>query len=157
MLKIISGGQTGADRAALDAWSSLGFPTGGWAPLGFRTDNGRDVSLKALGLQETEEYRYEFRTAMNVSESNATLIFGHLDTPGCKLTSKLCDQYHKPIMWWEYPTKTPDRVVIDNTIRFIRGNGVSILNVAGNRESKNPGIYQYVKSIMTNIGREMSK
>ena len=83
---IRSGGQTGADQGALCAGHLLDIPTGGWAPLGWRTDDGPEPGLAAFGLVEAGSADYPTRTHLNVRDSDGTLIFGDIDSPGSKLT-----------------------------------------------------------------------
>lgn len=155
MMKIISGGQTGADRAALDAWHALGHPTGGYAPKGWRTEHGPDLSLMALGLIETDDPEYKYRTILNVEAADGTLIFGR-PSPGCNLTMEACKNRKKPFEWITFPPNHPTVTQIDIVLSFLKTNHVQILNVAGNRENKNPGIYRYVKGFITRIGKELS-
>lgn len=156
MLTIISGGQTGADRAALDAWHKLGYPTGGYAPKGYRTDNGPAPALAALGLVETDDPEYKYRTILNVEMADATLIFGR-PSPGSNLTLEACKVRNKPYEWLAFPPNHPTTTQIDIAIALILVNNVNVLNVAGNREAKNPGIYRYVSGFITRLGRELSK
>src|SRR5262245_56718099 len=97
-LTIISGGQTGADRAGLEVGRSLGLKTGGWAPGGLLTENGPDQSLEAFGLREHSLPGYPPRTRQNVCDSDLTVIFGEADSPGSALTKRLCLAYGKPFL-----------------------------------------------------------
>src|SRR5438309_5574120 len=72
-MKVISGGQTGADRAGLDAAAALGLPTGGHAAAGFWTESGADAGLERLGV--TAGGSPEFRTERNVFDADAPGIF----------------------------------------------------------------------------------
>jgi hypothetical protein len=83
LTKIISGGQTGADRAALDAAIEYGVPHGGWIPKGRRTEDGRLPDRYIL--QETSNIGYPQRTKLNILDSDGTLIFSH-----GKLTGGIC-------------------------------------------------------------------
>lgn len=156
MLKIISGGQTGVDRAALDAWHALGHPTGGYAPKGWRTEHGPDPSLMALGLIETDDPDYKFRTRLNVESADATLIIGK-QSPGCNLTFSIAKKLEKPCEWLSYPPTHPTITEIGIVIGLIKANQVKVLNVAGNRESTNKGIYHYTKGFITRLGKELAK
>ncbi len=97
MIKIISGGQTGADRAALDAARQRDLPHGGWLPKGRRTEDG--PLGQEYRLQEMDSYRYEDRTGKNVVESDGTLIvsYGPL-TGGSALTEALAVCYARPCL-----------------------------------------------------------
>lgn len=139
IVKIISGGQTGADRGGLEAGKELGILTGGTAPKGYRTENGSDLFLKELGLVEHTSSSYPPRTVDNVRNSDGTIIFGNINSPGCKLTISTCIKFKKPYII--NPTEQDFRNWIDK--KFIR-----ILNVAGNRENTNSGIQERVKQFL---------
>jgi len=125
-IKIISGGQTGVDRAALEVAQEMGYPTGGFAPKGFRTENGPDLSLKKFGLIETSSYHYRVRTELNIEEADGTVLFGLMRSPGSFMTIRLCKEHKKPFLI------NPD----PNTLKvWIAHNNIQVLNVAGNRIS----------------------
>jgi hypothetical protein len=137
MLKlIISGGQSGADLGGLLAAEALGIETGGEAPLGFRTEQGRQMLLQyRFGLHEGVSLNYSFRTMNNVINSDATLIVAtDFDSKGTVQTIKYCNQFNKPIF-----------LLPANALGF-RGSlrefvqNIEVLNVAGNRESVSSGI-----------------
>lgn len=143
--KIISGGQTGADVAGLEAGRILKLETGGTAPNGFRTETGSNPALKELyGLIEHENYNYRSRTIENVKNSDATIWFGNESSPGGKLTINSCKKFGKPYII--NPTK-------EAFIRWINWNNIVVLNVAGNRESTNPGIFEKVKNFLVDTLR----
>ena len=130
--KIISGGQVGADRGGLEAAKKFSFPTGGWAPAGWRTDKGSDPSLKELGLLEHSSSAYPPRTKLNVIESDATLIVAsNPGSPGCWLTQKLCTANKKPVFILR-PVFTNEEHL--KLVDWVISNQVEILNVAGNRD-----------------------
>jgi len=145
--KIISGGQTGADRAGLEAAYELKISTGGYCPKGYMTENGRDVSLKKFKLKETESYKYEERTIKNVMESDGTAVFCKLDSEkriigdGTQLTFLIARSNNKPVI--VNPTKR-------KLLSWIKKNGIQVLNIAGNRESQNPGIFEKTKKFLIN-------
>ena len=91
--RVISGGQTGADRGALAAAKAAGIPTGGWMPAGFRALDGEHPEFAELyGVREHADPRYPPRTALNVKESDATLCFAtDWDSPGEVLTRRMCE------------------------------------------------------------------
>jgi hypothetical protein len=128
--KVISGGQTGADRMGLDVAKELGIPTGGTAPKNYRTENGPDWSLQAYGLAESYSYDYEPRTYQNAQDSTGTVIFGDTNSAGSKLTVKACKFHKKP-----YKANPSVLELVD----WIRESNITILNVAGNRGSKLSG------------------
>src|SRR5688500_13351187 len=96
--RVISGGQTGADRGALIAAGAAGVRTGGWMPRGFRAHDGEHPEFAGrYGVRETASEWYQPRTALNVKESDGTLRFAtDWASPGEVLTLALCGQYHKP-------------------------------------------------------------
>ena len=132
---VISGGQDGADVAGLAAGLLLGLNTGGYIPKGRRTDSGQMAyaDFVKYRLKEHESASYPPRTRSNVIWADATVLFGNMHSPGCSLTLRLCKQYSKPAL--TNPTAEQLRCWIEH-------EGVNILNVAGNRERTNPGIYQ---------------
>ena len=135
--KIISGAQTGADRAGLDAALALGLDVGGWITRGRRTDEGplSPEDFIRYKLKEHPSRAYPPRTEQNVLESDATVLFGYMHSPGCKLTIRLCLRHGK--RYKANPT-------VDELCRLLLGEwgSVRVLNVAGNRERTNPGTYQ---------------
>ena len=142
--KIISGGQTGADRAGLDAAKQLGIPTGGRCPKGFRTEFGSDYTLKQLRLTETASSDYRERTILNIADSDGTAIFcetvnGEITGKGSILTLNSAQSRKKPYI--VNPTAA-------ELVKWIKDNSISVLNVAGNRESVNRGIYDIVKKVL---------
>lgn len=147
LVKIISGGQTGADQGGLQAAKILGLETGGWAPKGYKTELGPNLELKTLyGLRETVSPQYPPRTRMNVANSNGTLIFGRLYEPGSKLTISICEELGKPYLALEWPKVTSISQELEweaatySLMRFVLCHNIKTLNVAGNRESKFVGI-----------------
>jgi hypothetical protein len=130
--RIISGGQTGADRAGLDAARDLGIATGGWAPKGYRTENGPDESLAGFGLKEHDSFGYQARTLANVLEADGTVVFGLTDSVGSRLTIGMCTRHSKPCLL--NPTTSGLQHWLDHW-------RIKTLNVAGNRASVNPSVY----------------
>lgn len=141
--KIISGGQTGADRGGLEAGKELGIKTGGTAPPGFATEKGPDISLKLFGLIEGEHDPsvYRKRTVKNVKDSDGTIWFGNHTSPGGRLTLNTAGRLGKPFII--SPTVTELKI-------WIKKNNISVLNVAGNRESRNKGIREVTKKVLIN-------
>jgi len=138
--KIISGGQTGADQGGLEAGKELDLQTGGTAPMGYRTEEG---AMPSLGLKyrlgEDSSYLYPPRTQRNVRNSDGTVIFGQLTSPGSKLTIRLCKDLKKPLI------ANPEK---SDFLKWVEENNIKILNVAGNRESKNPGLQRRVREFL---------
>lgn len=152
--KIISGGQTGADRGGLEAAKTLKIPTGGFCPKGFLTEKGTDLSLKKFHLKETVSNDYRIRTVKNVKIGDGTVIFGRVDklgnliSRGGILTQNTCIKFKKPLLI--NPTAK-------KFITWLNKNQIKILNIAGDRESNNKGIEEKVKSFLLKSGISRSK
>lgn len=145
---IISGGQTGADQAGLRAAKAKRLATGGWAPRGFVTEVGPSPWLRTdYGLMEHETSAdYAPRTLANVQMANATVIFGKRSR-GSNLTERLCQQEKRNFCWIPYPS-TVDRFSQAKFRLWISRVSPATLNVAGNRESVNPGIGAWVERFL---------
>jgi len=139
-LTIISGGQTGADRAALDFAIAHGIPHGGWCPKGRRAEDG---SLDArYQMRETESKDYRQRTRRNVADSDATLILnlGELAN-GSLATRHFAERVNKPVR--VVALDAGDLATEAARVHeWLADNAIAVLNVAGPRESKRPGIYR---------------
>lgn len=125
--KVISGGQTGVDRLGLEVAKKLNILTGGTAPKDWKTENGSDPSLKDFGLVESNFIGYMPRTQKNVLDSDGTVIYGDVKSPGTKMTIDFLTNAQKP--WIANPG-------MDAFVEFVEKNNIKILNVAGNRASK---------------------
>ena len=136
--KLVSGGQTGADRAALDVALRWGFPHGGWCPKGRRAEDGIIGGQYRLG--ETPSRSYLQRTEWNVRDSDGTVIFSRgKPAGGCLRTLDLALKHRKPcLLVWQEGGCQP-AVVLQ---RFVTDHAIGTLNVAGSRESKSPGTYR---------------
>jgi hypothetical protein len=146
---VISGGQTGVDRAALDAARELGLETGGWCPKGRRAEDG--PIPHRYPLKETVSAAYPVRTERNVRDSQGTLILtrGRLKG-GTALTRKLAQAAGKPCLVIDLSLKEGDEAVRD----WGRGQAIGVLNVAGPRESEAPGIYgEAFRFLITVLGK----
>ena len=144
-LRIVSGGQTGVDRAALDVALLLGFEIGGWCPRGRRAEDG-PIS-ENYPLTETASADYSRRTVANVRDSDATLVLsrGQL-SGGTALTRDTARTRRKPFLVLDLRTATPD-----DAAAWIKGQAISVLNVAGPRESAAPGIYEEASSYLRRV------
>ncbi|MFH1156584.1 MAG: putative molybdenum carrier protein [Pseudomonadota bacterium] len=147
--KIISGGQTGADRAALDTAIKFNIDHGGWVPLGRIAEDG--VVPEKYDVKEMPTNSYPKRTEQNVLDSQATLIVTRGDlTGGSLLTRKLAIKHGKPCLHIDlFVMDEFEAAILLNS--FITDNGVEILNVAGSRESISPGIYRSVKGVLETV------
>lgn len=144
---IISGGQTGADQAGLVAAKKRGIATSGWAPKGWRTEAGEAKWLAQFGLMEHEtEYDYAPRTKANVDMADATVIFGKRSR-GSNLTERCCQLAGKPYKWVHHPGRGSEM----GLRLWLKRTPIETLNVAGNRESVNPGICMWVETLLVNV------
>jgi hypothetical protein len=152
--KIISGGQTGADRAALDTAISLGIAHGGWIPKGRKTEAGRLPSRYRLKGMPTDSYPK--RTERNVIDSDGTLIISHGElTGGSEYTRQTAENHGKPWMHIDANKTSVDAAV--QVIRaWIRGTEIKVLNVAGQRASEDPKICGTVRKFLTVLIEMMS-
>lgn len=146
--KIISGGQSGADRAALDVALELGIPAGGWCPAGRRAEDG--VIDVRYPLTETKSPIHSVRTRRNVREADGTLVFnlGELDG-GTLLTVAYAGQRGKPCLLVQLDAPGhPDAAAVR---AWLEANAIRVLNVAGPRESKRPGIYVGTRGFLKRV------
>lgn len=141
--RLVSGGQTGADRAALDVALELGIACGGWCPQGRRSEDG--VIPGKYPLKETEARSYSKRTKLNVMDSDGTLVInqGVLEG-GTAYTVHLAEKLKKPCL----VINTEQPGVVDEVVAWIVENNIRVLNVAGPRESKRPGIASQANEIL---------
>lgn len=156
VLVIVSGGQTGADRAALDFALSHGIPHDGWAPRGRMAEDG--PLAPKYRLRETPSSSYPQRTAWNVRDSDATILFTiteSLGSGGVLWTQRCADRLHKPLLHLvrnPYGPHARDRIPACAAALsgFMRAYGVRRLNVAGPRLSRAPGIAAFVSRVLGN-------
>jgi hypothetical protein len=143
---VVSGGQTGVDRAALDWACNHRIPHGGWCPQGRRASDG-PLSLK-YQLRETESAGYRQRTKLNAQDSDATLILnaGELDG-GTLQTLQFAERMGKPHLVVQLDQGIPDELAGRITEWLVAGK-FNTLNVAGPREEKRPGIYALTLSVL---------
>lgn len=147
--KIVSGGQTGVDRAALDAGLASGVPVGGWCPAGRCAEDG--TISERYPLLELDSPVYAARTEQNVVDSDATLVLnvGEL-TDGTALTVQLARKHRKPFLIVQLDENADPVAVAE----WLRERGVKVLNIAGPRESKCPGIYESVLEFVRKLLQE---
>lgn len=153
--KIISGGQTGADQGGLEAAKDLGLETGGTAPYGFWTEVGplRYLLQTTYGLAEGRSGPYSLRTKCNVEDSDATIVFGNVRSSGSSLTVSTCRELEKSWMVVSHPSHL-DSLVVASFRDWLVCKDVSVLNVAGNRESRNHGLQEQVRHFLVTALRE---
>jgi hypothetical protein len=140
--KLVSGGQTGADRAGLDVAIRHGFPHGGWCPKGRTAEDG--VIPAQYHLVETPSASYLQRTERNVRDSDATVIFtiARELSGGSMRTAVFAAKHRKPrIHLAQRALGYEDPALILQ--RFVEENGIRVLNVAGTRGSKEPDVWQF--------------
>ena len=146
--KIISGGQTGVDRAALDVALDNNFPCSGWCPKGRKAEDGPLASR--YPLKETGSSDYRVRTEKNVKEADGTLILTWgKPTGGTALTVKVADKHSKPCLVLDL--EQGNQEMITTIQSWIEKNNILVLNVAGPRESKVQGIHDIAREVLNGM------
>lgn len=143
--KIVSGGQTGADRAALDWAMERGVPHGGWCPRGRRAEDGPiDGRYRLI---ETPSEAYWERTEWNVRDSDGTVIFSIAATlsGGSARTAEFARQLGKP---WLHLSQQEGRDAARQLRRFVEEHRMRVLNVAGPRASTEPRVGEFVREVL---------
>jgi hypothetical protein len=144
--KIVSGGQTGADRAALDFAIKSNIPHSGWVPKGRIAEDG--PIAEKYNLTEMPTDSYHARTEQNVIDSDGTLIISHGPlTGGSEYTHEMAKKHRKPCLVIDL-ARTKVYEAGTTIMIWITGNKISTLNMAGPRASKNPYIYDQVTEIL---------
>lgn len=148
-MKIISGGQTGVDRAALDVALRHGIESGGWCPTGRLDEFGRIPDW--YPLKEMEKGSFPERTLQNVRDSDGSLIIhpGRL-SGGTEQTVWFCVEHRRPHLLAD-ASKTPPDEAAKLIIHFVRENSINTLNVAGPRQSEWPHGYKYASRALNNF------
>jgi hypothetical protein len=149
VFRIISGGQTGVDRGALDAALQVGVPCGGWCPADCMAEDG--VIDVRYGLAPLPQGSYAERTRRNVLDSDATLIlyFGELEG-GTALTAECCEKQGRPLLHIDALAMNPGQAA-ESARDFVVRNAVQRLNVAGPRASKTPAAHAYARSTVSRM------
>lgn len=144
--KIVSGGQTGADRAALDWAIRHGVPHGGWCPAGRRAEDG--PIHPGYQLEEAPSDAYAVRTKWNVRDSDATVILtlGPELSGGSKLTREFAREYGRPCLHLSQAVTDGPGLELR---RFLEDHFIEVLNVAGPRDSTEYGIRDYVFEVLS--------
>lgn len=144
--KIVSGGQTGVDRGALDAALKHGFPCGGWAPEHGMAEDGEIPGRYSLTRMERGGYRR--RTVQNILDSDGTVIlYCGVIEGGTELTLDQCIRKKKPYWLIDGREVAVERAA-ELLAEFVAGNKVGVLNVAGSRASKWPQAHEYARSVV---------
>lgn len=155
---IINGGQTGADRGSAEAARDLGLKRGGWAPAGWRAEDGVIPQWYRVGMMESASSAYPVRTRANVEASGGTLILSFeilTHDSGSMLTAKLARQLGKPSLNILLPNPRSRSYLSSFELQHIRewitGCKIRTLNVAGPRESREPGIQAATRAALVQI------
>ena len=153
-IMIVSGGQTGADRAALDFAIAHGLAHGGWCPRGRLAEDG--PLDQRYHLRQTPSRRYAQRTEWNVRDSDGTVVFTIAARPqgGTALTIELAERLSRPCL---HLAREDDSLAIDlpsitehatRLVEFVRQHDVRRLNVAGPRASQEPDVADFVRRVL---------
>ena len=147
MIVIVSGGQTGADRGGLDAALQEGTPHGGWCPRRREAEDGQ-VPIQYILKEAAGGYLH--RTRLNAEESDGTIIFtfGPNLYGGSLRTWWFAEEAERPVRWIDL-SHAGDYV--EPMIQFIEEESIQVLNVAGQRESKSPGIQVATRDLMVRV------
>ncbi|MDQ7041771.1 MAG: putative molybdenum carrier protein [Rhodothermus sp.] len=151
--RVVSGGQTGVDRAALDAARASGVPIGGWCPRGRWAEDGPIPD--SYPLQETPSPDPIVRTQWNVRDSDGTLIL-HLSSPlrgGTAQTEQVARQLGKPCLVLNL--ERPVAELVEQIRCWLAAEKIRVLNVAGPRESQEPGIYHRAYAVLAVLFRSL--
>lgn len=149
-VKVISGGQTGVDRAALDAAIKANIECAGFCPKGRLAEDGK-INVK-YPLIETQSSFYQERTRKNVDVSDAVLIlnFNDIITGGTALCRDYAKKCKKPIFYLNISSVSIKQNVYD-TLKWIQSNNIVVINIVGNRESSQIGIYTKSMEFLTHL------
>lgn len=149
--KIVSGGQTGVDRAGLDVAIALGIEHGGWCPSGRRAEDGRIPAC--YQLVETDSPDYAVRTEQNVIDSDGTLILYFAELRGgTEFTYRMTAKHARPHLLVDLHAPIPAEAVR----HWIREQSIRVLNIAGPRSSQSEGIYEMARVYLEAVLAEES-
>jgi len=147
--KIVSGGQTGVDRGALDAALEAGFACGGWCPKERKAEDGRIPDC--YPLTELPRADYLQRTRQNVIDSDGTLVISFGEPTGGTLeTVRFAQRFGKPLLLVD-GSRTAVPAAAKRAADFTAANSIAVLNVAGPRESGWPGACAYAKQVVSRL------
>ena len=145
--RIVSGGQTGADRAALDTAREFGIETGGWVPRDRWAEDGR-VPDCYPNMKETASADPALRTEYNIHDSDGTVVFSHGDVSGgTKWTVDASGKLHKPMLHLDLATRSV-AAAASRLREWTAAEGIEVLNVAGPRESEDADIHAAVRAVL---------
>jgi hypothetical protein len=145
--RVVSGGQTGADRAALDVAQEHGLQTGGWVPKGRLAEEGR-IPDRYTGLRETESADPAVRTVWNVRDSDATLIVSHGPlSGGSLLTFQEATRLSRPVLHLDL-TALAHADAVARLQKWLHAVDPATLNVAGPRASHDAAIGEGVAALL---------
>lgn len=161
-MKIISGGQTGADIAALKAANDNNILIGGWCPPDRKNEEG--IIADIYPLIETPEDRsiyapniaHSLRTDWNIRDSDATILFiprNYILDPGSTLTISFISYYKKLFL----DCNPMEKNIHEKIVHWIKSNKIEVLNIAGPRESSYPGIYKKVYPILNKVFSKLNQ
>lgn len=146
-MRIVSGGQTGADRAALDAALELGLECGGWVPLGRGAEDGI-IPHRYPNLREATSADPAVRTELNVRDADATVVFTHgAPRGGTALTEALAVALGRPLLRLDLD-RLPEPEAAARLREWLARRRPGTLNVAGARQSEDPGIHGPVRRVL---------
>jgi hypothetical protein len=145
--RVVSGAQTGVDRAALDVALELEMPCGGWVPRGRLDETGR-ISERYPNLRETATEDWDQRTEANVRDSDGTLILsrGPL-TGGSAYTERTATRLGRPCLHVDL-NEHEEAEAAKEIHAWLESREIGVLNVAGPRASKDPGLYEIVRRVL---------
>lgn len=164
--KIISGGQTGVDRAALEVAMFLEIPHGGWCPKGRRSEDGPISEI--FDLIETPSFNYTVRTEKNVVESDGTLIlYRDVITRGTGLTVNYAKRHNRPYLCVDLREMSETGAISDQDneaietaaqeiLTWLADQNINVLNIAGPRESTTPHINSQSHTLLLNAFANIS-
>ena len=152
-MKVISGGQNGADQAGLRAAKACGLSTGGWLPKGCRTLDGPCTELLTeYSMMEHASDAYPPRTEANVKDSDGTLRFARtFSSPGERCTLKAIKWFNRPYL--DINIEKP--INPEEVLSWLKSHDIKVLNIAGNSEQTAPGIGEFVFNYLLGVFAEV--
>ena len=147
--RIVSGGQTGVDRAALDAARALGLDHGGFVPRGRRTEDG-PLPPDYEGMTETASANYAVRTRRNAAADATLILTRGAPDGGTRLTLDAASRTGRPVLLVDLEATGPEGAA-RRVAEWLAGLPAGTLNVAGPRESRRPGIYAEARALLLSV------